>query len=42
MRVLFTSTSGRGHYQPLRPLIAAFVERGDDVCVVVPRWCGAC
>jgi UDP:flavonoid glycosyltransferase YjiC (YdhE family) len=36
MRVLFASTSGSGHFQPLVPLIRAFVARGDEVSVVVP------
>ena len=37
MRVLFTSTSGQGHFQPLVPLIHSFMERGDDVLVVAPE-----
>jgi len=36
VRVLLTSTSGSGHFQPLVPLIRAFRDRGDDVMVVVP------
>ncbi len=33
MRVLFTSTSGLGHVQPMVPLARALVERGHDI-----RW----
>ena len=36
MRVLFTSTSGHGHLQPLIPLIRAFEEQGHDVLTVAP------
>ena len=36
MRVLFSSTSGSGHFQPLVPLLRAFRDRGDEVLVVVP------
>jgi UDP:flavonoid glycosyltransferase YjiC (YdhE family) len=36
VRVLFTSTSGQGHFQPLLPIIRAFEERGDEVMAVVP------
>jgi UDP:flavonoid glycosyltransferase YjiC (YdhE family) len=36
VRVLLTSTSGSGHFQPLVPLIRAFRDRGDDVMVVAP------
>ena len=36
MRVLFSSTSGQGHLQPLIPLIRAFEEQGHEVLTVVP------
>ncbi|MEE1841168.1 glycosyltransferase [Streptomyces sp. NPDC007076] len=36
MRVLFASTRGSGHFQPLVPLIDACTARGDDVLVVAP------
>lgn len=36
MRVIFTSTSGQGHFQRLIPFIRACQERGDDVLAVVP------
>jgi UDP:flavonoid glycosyltransferase YjiC (YdhE family) len=36
MRVLFTTTSGRGHFQPMIPLARAFAESGHEV-----RWAGA-
>jgi hypothetical protein len=36
MRLLFSSTSGMGHFNPLVPLIDAAVARGDDVLVVGP------
>jgi UDP:flavonoid glycosyltransferase YjiC (YdhE family) len=36
MRLLFTSTSGMGHFNPLVPLIEAAAVRGDDVLVVGP------
>jgi UDP:flavonoid glycosyltransferase YjiC (YdhE family) len=36
MRLLFTSTSGMGHFNPLVPLIEAAVARGDDVLLVGP------
>jgi UDP:flavonoid glycosyltransferase YjiC (YdhE family) len=36
MRLLFTSTSGMGHFNPLVPLIEAAVSRGDDVLLVGP------
>jgi UDP:flavonoid glycosyltransferase YjiC (YdhE family) len=36
MRLLFSSTSGMGHFTPLVPLIDAAVARGDDVLVVGP------
>jgi hypothetical protein len=36
MRLLFTSTSGMGHFNPLVPFIDAAVARGDDVLVVGP------
>jgi UDP:flavonoid glycosyltransferase YjiC (YdhE family) len=31
MRVLFTTTPGRGHYHPMLPLADALVERGHEV-----------
>jgi UDP:flavonoid glycosyltransferase YjiC (YdhE family) len=34
--VLFTSTSGQGHFQPLAPLIRSFEDRGDEVLVIAP------
>lgn len=36
MRVLFASTAGAGHFNPLKPWIRACAARGDDVLVVVP------
>jgi UDP:flavonoid glycosyltransferase YjiC (YdhE family) len=36
MRVLFSSTEGSGHFNPLVPFIDACVRRGDDVLVVGP------
>lgn len=36
MRVLFASTAGAGHLNPLKPWIRACLDRGDDVLVVVP------
>ena len=36
MHLLFSSTSGMGHFSPLVPLIDAAVARGDDVLVVGP------
>ncbi|MFF8716258.1 glycosyltransferase [Streptomyces sp. NPDC015184] len=36
MRVLFASTRGSGHFNPLVPLIDACTARGDDVLVVAP------
>jgi UDP:flavonoid glycosyltransferase YjiC (YdhE family) len=36
MRVLFASTEGSGHFNPLVPFIEAFAGRGDEVLVVVP------
>ncbi len=36
MRLLFASTSGMGHFNPLVPFIDAAVARGDDVLVVGP------
>lgn len=36
MRVLFTTTSGRGHFQPMLPLARALARAGHDV-----RWAGA-
>ncbi len=36
MRILFTSTSGAGHVQPLLPYARALVQRGHDVRVAAP------
>ena len=36
MRVLFTTTSGRGHFQPMLPLARALAHAGHDV-----RWAAA-
>ncbi len=36
MRVLFTTTSGRGHFQPMVPLARALVRAGHEM-----RWAGA-
>lgn len=36
MRVLFTTTSGRGHFQPMLPLARALARAGHEV-----RWAGA-
>lgn len=36
MRVLFASTGGSGHFQPLIPFIDACTARGDEVLVVGP------
>ncbi|MER6503603.1 glycosyltransferase [Streptomyces sp. NPDC001455] len=36
MRVLFASTRGSGHFDPLVPFIDACTARGDDVLVVAP------
>src|SRR4051794_16714257 len=36
MRVLFTTTSGRGHFQPMFPLARALARAGHEV-----RWAGA-
>ena len=36
MRVLFTSTQGAGHYQPLVPFVEGCLRLGHDVHVVVP------
>ncbi len=36
MRVLFTTTSGRGHFQPMFPLARALAGAGHEV-----RWAGA-
>src|SRR3954452_9010734 len=36
MRVLFTTTSGRGHFQPMIPLARALADAGHEV-----RWAGA-
>jgi len=40
VRVLFTSTAGRGHLQPLLPLIDAFEAVGHEVLTVAPRSLG--
>jgi UDP:flavonoid glycosyltransferase YjiC (YdhE family) len=36
VRVLFASTEGAGHFNPLVPFVEAFAGRGDEVLVVVP------
>src|SRR3954447_7049651 len=36
MRVLFTTTSGRGHFQPMFPLARALARAGHEV-----RWAGS-
>ena len=36
MRVLFASTGGTGHFNPLRPLVHACLRRGHDVLVSGP------
>jgi hypothetical protein len=36
MRILFTSTGGAGHLQPLLPYARALVQRGHDVRVAAP------
>src|SRR3954465_13137558 len=36
MRVLFTTTSGRGHFQPMIPLARALADAGHEV-----RWAAA-
>src|SRR3954453_17369593 len=36
MRVLFTTTSGRGHFQPMIPLARALAHAGHEV-----RWAAA-
>lgn len=36
MRVLFTTTSGRGHFQPMLPLARALLDAGHEV-----RWAAA-
>jgi UDP:flavonoid glycosyltransferase YjiC (YdhE family) len=36
MRLLFTSTSGMGHFNPLVPLLDAALARGDEVLAVGP------
>ena len=36
MRVLFTSTVGWGHINPMVPLARAFLDRGDDVLWATP------
>jgi UDP:flavonoid glycosyltransferase YjiC (YdhE family) len=37
MRILFTSTAGRGHLHPLFPLMHAARAAGDDVLVTIPH-----
>lgn len=37
MRVLFTSTRGAGHLQPLLPYLHTLKQRGHDVCVAAPE-----
>src|SRR4051812_15589151 len=32
MRVLFTTTSGRGHFQPMYPLARALEHAGHEIC----------
>jgi len=36
VRVLFSSTSGQGHLQPLIPLVRAFEEQGHEVLAMAP------
>lgn len=36
MRLLFASTGGMGHFNPLVPLIDAAIARGDEVLAVGP------
>ena len=36
VRVLFSSSSGAGHFGPLVPFVQAWQSRGDDVLVAVP------
>ena len=36
MRILFTSTRGAGHLQPLLPYLHTLKQRGHDVCVAAP------
>ena len=36
MRVLIASTQGAGHFNPLRPFLAALTRRGDEALLVVP------
>jgi UDP:flavonoid glycosyltransferase YjiC (YdhE family) len=36
MRVLFTSSAGQGHLQPLLPLVRAFESRGHEVLTIAP------
>jgi UDP:flavonoid glycosyltransferase YjiC (YdhE family) len=36
MRVLFSSSSGAGHFGPMIPFVQALQGRGDDVLVAVP------
>jgi UDP:flavonoid glycosyltransferase YjiC (YdhE family) len=41
VRVLFTSTSGWGHVNPMVPLAQAFAQRGDEVLWAVPPMAAA-
>ncbi len=41
VRVLFSSTSGQGHVQPLLALARAFDRRGDDTLIVVAEHAAA-
>ena len=41
MRILFTSTRGAGHVQPLLPCAHAFLRRGHDVRVAAPESVGS-
>lgn len=36
MRVLFSSSSGAGHFGPVVPFVQALLSRGDDVLIAVP------
>lgn len=36
MRVLFSSSSGAGHFGPMVPFVQALQSRGDDILVAVP------
>ncbi|MGI9569094.1 MAG: glycosyltransferase [Desulfobulbia bacterium] len=37
MRILFTSTRGTGHLEPLLPFLHTLKRRGHDVCVAAPE-----